>query len=290
MMAYYEMLCRDDVRFRTCHDAADVMPLGAAALGGTSFPIDRRMLARELGFANLAGNSMDAVSDRDYLVEFLSACAVVMMHVSRLAEELIVWSSPEFGFVEIDDAFATGSSIMPQKKNPDIAELARAKTARVYGNLMTLLGLMKSLPLAYNRDMQEDKPCVFDSVDTVKSTLRVFCGMVGSLTVYSDRMEQMCVSGFLNATDMADYLVKKGMPFRQAHDVVGKIVRHCLHEVTSLEDLSLERLRRFSSLFENDVFAALRIDSVVNARQIAGGTARSKVLQAIRKARRQLGI
>jgi argininosuccinate lyase len=248
------------------------------------------MLAKELGFDEISRNSMDAVADRDYLIEFLSACSTLMMHISRLSEELVIWSSPEFGFIELDDAFATGSSIMPQKKNPDVAELARAKTARVYGNLTTLLGLMKSLPLAYNRDLQEDKPCVFDSADIVKSTLRVFAPMVTTLTVFSDRMEEMGRSGFLNATDMADYLVGKGMPFRQAHEVVGKVVAHCLNELIALEDVSLERLRRFSPLFKKDIYEALRLDTIVNSRRIPGGTARPNVLRAIRKAKKELGI
>jgi argininosuccinate lyase len=290
MMAYYEMLRRDKARFGSCYRAANVMPLGSAALGGTSFPIDRDMLAKELGFDEISANSMDAVSDRDYLMEFLSACSILMTHVSRLSEEIVIWSSPEFGFIEIDDSYATGSSIMPQKKNPDIAELARAKTARVYGNLVTLLGLMKALPLAYNRDLQEDKPCVFDTADIVKSTMRVFAGMVATLTVYSERMEEMCLSGFLNATDMADYLAKKGMPFRQAHEVVGRIVTHCLKKVIVLENLSLDELHRFSPLFDEDVFDALRMEGIVNSRRVDGGTARSNVLRAIKKARRELGI
>ncbi len=290
MLAYYEMLGRDEDRFIECYNTANVMPLGSAALGGTSFPIDREMIARELGFAELSRNSIDAVADRDYLLEFLSACSMLMMHLSRLSEELVIWSSPEFRFIEIDDAFATGSSIMPQKKNPDVAELARAKTARVYGNLMTLLALMKGLPLAYNRDMQEDKPCVFDSVDVVVTTLRVFAPMMATLTVFSGRMEEMSRSGFLNATDMADYLVGKGVPFRKAHDVVGKIVTHCLGEVIPLEDVPLKKLKRFSPLFEEDVYDAIRLDNVVNARRIVGGTARPNVLRAIRKAKRELGI
>ncbi|MBI4830902.1 MAG: argininosuccinate lyase, partial [Candidatus Lindowbacteria bacterium] len=191
MLAYYEMLCRDETRFIDCYRSADVLPLGSAALAGTSFPIDRPMLAKELNFETISRNSMDAVADRDFLIEFLSACSILMTHISRLSEELIIWSSPEFGFIEFDDSFATGSSIMPQKKNPDAAELARAKTARVNGNLMILLGLMKGLPLTYNRDMQEDKPCVFDSADVVKNTLRVFAPMIKSLTIYDDRMEEM---------------------------------------------------------------------------------------------------
>ena len=290
MLAYYEMLRRDVERFHDCYRSADVMPLGSAALGGTTFPIDREFLARELGFEKISRNSMDAVSDRDYLIEFLSACSILMMHISRLSEELVIWSSPEFGFIEIDDAFTTGSSIMPQKKNPDVAELARAKTARAYGNLMTMLGLMKALPLTYNRDLQEDKPCVFDSADIVVTTLHVFAPMITGITVFSDRMEEMSQHGFLNATDMADYLVGKGMPFREAHEVVGKIVTHCLNELKTLEDVSLKRLRRFSPLFEDDVYDSLRLDKVINARRTIGGTARPNVLREIRKAKKTLGF
>lgn len=288
MLAYYEMLCRDEARFMDCYYAADVMPLGSGALAGTSFPIDRKKLAEELGFSRVSDNSMDAVSDRDYLLELLSACSILMMHISRLSEELVLWSSPEFGFIEIDDSFASGSSIMPQKKNPDIAELARAKTARVYGYLMTLLGIMKGLPLTYNRDLQEDKPCVFDSIDTVKSTLQTFAPMISTLTVYSDRMEAACTSGFVIATDLADYLVKKGMPFRQAHELVGKVVTYCLKEEITLEDVPLEKLRQFSPHFEEDVTDTLRLDKAVNSRRTVGGTARSNVLRAIKKAKKEL--
>lgn len=290
MMAYYEMLRRDEERFVACYHAADVLPLGSAALAGTSFPIDRKRLAEELKFDEVSRNSVDAVADRDYLIEFVSACSILMMHISRLSEELVIWSSPEFGFVEIDDSFATGSSIMPQKKNPDIAELARAKTARTYGNLMTLLGLMKGLPLAYNRDLQEDKPCVFDSIDTVKATLRVFAPMVRTLTVFGGRMEEVCRTGFLTATDLADYLARKGMPFRQAHEVVGKLVSHCLSEVAVLEDLPIETFKKFSPLIEKDVFQILRPEESVNSRRIPGGTARPNVLRDIRRAKKELEI
>jgi len=288
LLAYYEMLKRDIGRFRDCYRSADVMPLGSAALGGTSFPIDREQVARELGFDGVSRNSMDAVSDRDYLLEFLSACSILMMHMSRLSEELVIWSSPEFGFIEIDDSFTTGSSIMPQKKNPDIAELARAKTARAYGNLMTLLGIMKALPLAYNRDLQEDKPCVFDSADIVVTTLHVFTPMVAGITVFSDRMEEMSRLGFLNATDMADYLVAKGMPFRQAHAVVGKVVTHCLKQIIPLEDIPLERLKRFSPLFEEDIYNSLQLDKVLNSRCTSGGTARPNVIREIKRAKKEV--
>jgi len=290
MLAYYEMLARDAERFHDCCRSADVLPLGSAALGGTRFPIDREMLARDLGFEKISRNSMDAVADRDYLVEFLSACSILMMHISRLSEELVIWSSVEFGFIEIDDAFATGSSIMPQKKNPDVAELARAKTARVYGNLMTMLSLMKALPLAYNRDLQEDKPCIFDSADVVVTTLHVFAPMITGLTVFSGRMEEMSCLGFLNATDMADYLVGKGMPFRQAHEIVGKVVTHCMREAIHLEDVPLKKLRRFSPLFDEDIYDALRLDKVINSRRALGGTARPNVLREIKRAKKELGI
>jgi argininosuccinate lyase len=288
LLAYNEMLSRDERRFAQVYEAADVMPLGSAALAGTSYPIDRAFLAKELDFSRISANSIDAVSDRDYLIELLSACSTLMMHLSRLSEELIIWSTPEFGFVELDDAFTTGSSIMPQKKNPDIAELARAKTARVYGNLMTLLALMKALPLAYNRDLQEDKPCVFDSLDTVRDSLDVFAPMLESLTVNAGRMEAECKAGFLNATDLADYLVKKDMPFRQAHKVVGAIVTFCMQEDTTIEELALEKLREFSPLFEKDVYKALKLSAVINSRRIPGGTARPNVLRAIKKAEKEL--
>jgi len=288
MLAYYEMLDRDETRFVSCYMEADVMPLGSAALAGTSFPIDRATVAKELDFDAVFNNSMDAVSDRDYLIEFLSACSILMMHISRLSEELVIWSSPEFGFVELDDSFATGSSIMPQKKNPDVPEIARAKTARTYGNLTTLLTLMKGLPLTYNRDLQEDKPCVFDSADIVTNTLHVFARMMATLTVNGDRMEEVCRSGFLNATDLADYLVKKGMPFRQAHEIVGNLVTHCMQKGIALEDLSLDELRRFSPKFEKDAHKALRLSDVVNSRRSAGGAARSNVLRAIKKAKKRL--
>lgn len=290
LMAYNEMLLRDEERFSIAHEAADVMPLGSSALAGTGFPIDRVFLARELNFSQISANSIDAVSDRDYLIELLSACSILMMHLSRLSEELIVWSSPEFGFAEMDDAFTTGSSIMPQKKNPDIAELARAKTARVYGNLMTLLTLMKALPLAYNRDLQEDKPCVFDSIDVVKASLEIYAPVISTLTVKAGRMEQWCRAGFLNATDLADYLVGKDMPFRQAHKIVGKLVTYCLRKEKTLEDLPLEKLREFSPLFEKDVFKALSLSSSINSRRAPGGTSRSNVLRTIRKAKKELGM
>ena len=288
MLAYYEMLDRDEARFVSSYMEADVMPLGSAALAGTSFPIDRVMVAKELDFDAISNNSMDAVSDRDFLIEFLTACSILMMHISRLSEELVIWSSSEFGFVELDDSFATGSSIMPQKKNPDVPEIARAKTARTYGNLTTLLTLMKGLPLTYNRDLQEDKPCAFDSADIVLKTLHVFARMMATLTVNADRMEEVCQTGFLNATDLADYLVKKGMPFRRAHEVVGQVVTHCMQKEIALEDLSLEELRRFSPKFEKDAHKALRLRDVVNSRRSAGGAARSNVLRAIKKAKKRL--
>ncbi|RJP21708.1 MAG: argininosuccinate lyase [Candidatus Abyssobacteria bacterium SURF_5] len=290
LLAYNEMLVRDEERFLKAYEAADVMPLGSAALAGTSFQIDRQFLAKELNFAKLSNNSIDAVSDRDYLIELLSACATFMMHISRLSEELILWSSSEFGFVEMDDAFTTGSSIMPQKKNPDIAELARARTAKVYGNLMTLLCLMKGLPLAYNRDLQEDKPCVFDSVDIVRDTLDVFAPMIETLVVNAKRMEQECKAGFLNATDLADYLVKKDVPFRQAHAIVGKVVSFCIRENAAIEDLPLEKLQEFSPLFQKDVYKEISLAAVINSRRAPGGTARPNVLKAIRRAKKDLGM
>jgi argininosuccinate lyase len=288
-MAYFEMFQRDRNRFSELRRRADVMPLGSAALAGTSFPIDRDFLARELGFARVADNSMDAVSDRDCVVEFCAVAAICMMHVSRLAEELVLWSTSEFGFVELDDAFATGSSIMPHKRNPDIAELARGKTGRVYGNLVALLTMLKGLPLAYNRDLQEDKEPLFDTADTLKQTLGVMGPMLRTLTINRDRMEQACSEGFINATELADYLARKGVPFRKAHRLVGKIVLDCATEGRVLQELSLKELRKYSKEFEEDVAACLSLEFAVKNKESFGGTSPARVTQAIKKARRALG-
>ena len=288
LMAYDEMFRRDDERMADCFRRADVLPLGSAALAGTTFPIDMEYTARALGFSRVTRNSIDAVSDRDYLIEFNSAAAILMMHVSRLAEELILWSTSEFAFIEISDAFCTGSSIMPQKKNPDVPELMRGKSARVFGNLTALLTLTKALPLAYNRDLQEDKEPVFDTADTVLSTLRLLSRLLPEIRFKEERMRRMAVEGFTLATELADYLVGKGLPFRKAHHVVGQIVQHCIHHGNGLEDCSLDDLRGFSKLFEPDVFAFLNLETAVNRRQSPGGTASSRVEEAIARARDEI--
>jgi argininosuccinate lyase len=288
LMAYYEMFRRDCARFRDCLTRTDVMPLGSAALAGTTFPTDMEWTARELGFSTVVANSMDAVSDRDYLIEFCSASAILMMHVSRMAEELILWSSPEFDFIEISDAFCTGSSIMPQKKNPDVPELMRGKTGRVYGNLIALLTLTKGLPLAYNRDMQEDKQPVFDTVDTVLSTLRLLCKMLPEITINRQRMAAMAGHNFTLATDLADYLVTRGVPFRKAHHVVGQVVHYCIRNGKELSDCSLDEFRNFHKAFDEDVFPYLDISNVIDRRRSIGGTATSRVKEAIARARADL--
>ncbi len=273
LLAYYEMFERDRGRLEDCFRRVNVMPLGAGALAGTVLPIDRQFVARELGFESVCENSMDAVSDRDFAIEFLAACAQIMMHLSRLSEELVLWSSAEFGFITISDGFTTGSSIMPQKKNPDVAELTRGKTGRVYGNLTALLTLMKGLPLAYNRDMQEDKEPLFDSADTVTRSLAVYIEMLKGITVHKDVMRTAAEDGFITATDLADYLVKKGMPFRQAHEVVGRAVLRCLELRSGLSDLPLTEYKKLSSLVRDDVYAALSIEASVGRRTSQGGTA-----------------
>jgi argininosuccinate lyase len=288
LMAYCEMFSRDCGRFSDCYTRTDVMPLGSAALAGTTFPIDMEWTARELGFSSVSANSMDAVGDRDFLIEFNSASAILMMHVSRMAEELIIWSSPEFGFIEISDAFCTGSSIMPQKKNPDVPELMRGKTGRVYGNLFALLTLTKGLPLAYNRDMQEDKEPVFDTVDTVVSTLRLLCKMLPEIRINKERMAAMAGHNFTLATDLADYLVTRGVPFRKAHHVVGQVVNYCIRNGKELSDCSLEEFRNFHKAFDDDVFPYLDISNVIDRRRSIGGTATSRVKEAIARARADL--
>ncbi len=277
LMAYFWMLERDYGRFADALRRADVSPLGAGALAGTTFPIDREFTAAELGFAGVYPNSMDAVSDRDFIVEFVAAAAICQMHLSRLAEELVMWSSTEFGFVEMDDAYATGSSIMPQKKNPDVAELVRGKTGRIYGDLMALLTVLKGLPLAYHTDLQEDKEPLFDAVDTLKACLTVMTGMLATLKFNRERMAQAVRRDFSNATDMADYLVKKGMPFREAHEVVGKAVLYCVERGRYLADLTLEEFKGFSALFEDDIYQAIAPETCVNLRTSQGGTAPAEV-------------
>jgi argininosuccinate lyase len=284
LMAYYEMFTRDTERFSDCLERINVMPLGSAALAGTTYPIDRAYAAELLDFPRVSANSMDAVADRDFIIEFLAAASLCMIHFSRISEELILWSSSEFGFIELSDAFSTGSSIMPQKKNPDVPELVRGKTGRVVGDLVALLTLMKSLPMAYNRDMQEDKGPLFDAVDTVRAVIDIYAQMLPRITVKADAMGEAAEKGFLNATDMADYLVSKGMPFRKAHSVVGRAVAHALDRGKELHQLPLQDLQTFSSLFDNDIFHALETGQVVNRRVSAGGTALENVAAAIEAA------
>jgi argininosuccinate lyase len=277
LMAYYSMLQRDAERLMDSWKRINVLPLGAGALAGTTFPIDRQYVAELLKFDAVYTNSMDAVSDRDFIVEFLANSSLLMAHLSRLCEELILWMSNEFNFVELDDAFCTGSSIMPQKKNPDVAELVRGKTGRVYGNLIGLLTVLKGLPLAYNKDMQEDKEGMFDTVATLHGALALFAPMIRTMKVKKENMRQAVKEDFSNATDLADYLVGKGMPFRQAHEVVGRSVLYCIEQGKYLLDLSLEEYKQFSELFEEDIYAALDPQNVVNARNVLGGTAKNQV-------------
>ena len=284
-LAYFEMFQRDKERFREARRRINVMPLGAAALAGTPHPIDRDMTARELGFDAVSDNSMDAVSDRDYLIEFCSASSLVMMHLSRWSEELILWNSSAFGFIEIGDAFTTGSSIMPQKKNPDAAELVRGKTGRVYADLTALLVMMKGLPLTYNRDLQEDKEPVFHASDTVQLCLAVFAEMLGVIQVNTARMKQALEQGFMAATDLADYLVGKGIPFREAHHIVGEIVRHCIAHNTTLEALTLQELRRFCEAVDENVFQALSVETMLARRNQHGSVAPDRVREALCAAR-----
>ena len=281
MMAYFQMFLRDRTRFRAAYASADVMPLGSGALAGTTYPLNRARVAQLLDFSAITQNSLDGVSDRDYLLEYLSAASICMMHLSRFCEELILWNTGEFRFVEMDDAFATGSSIMPQKKNPDVAELIRGKTGRVYGDLMTLLTVMKGLPLAYNKDLQEDKEAFFDARDTLVKGLTVFTAMLRTVTFRKDVMARGASGGFTNATDCADYLVRKGVPFRDAHAVVGRLVAHCLNEDKALLDLSLEELRAFHPAFDADVFDDLSMIACVEKRRIPGAPAPDMVQQAI---------
>lgn len=288
VMTYYEMFSRDVERLQDALKRIDMSPLGAAALAGTTFPIDRRLVQQTLGFSRMYANSMDAVSDRDYILEFHSAASIVMMHLSRFCEELVLWSSAEFGFVELDDAYCTGSSIMPQKKNPDVAELIRGKTGRVYGNLMGLLTVMKGLPLTYNKDMQEDMEGMFDTVETLQGSLLTFSGMIRTLQVRKDRLAQVVKQDFSNATDLADYLVRKGLPFRQAHEIIGKMVLHCISHGKYLGDLSLDEYKDFSPLFDNDIFHAINPRTVVEARNVYGGTSSQQVERAISKAKRAI--
>ena len=273
LLAYFNMLQRDFRRLMGVWDGADMMPLGAGAIAGTTFPIDRFYVAEQLNFGKVYGNSMDAVSDRDYVIEFLSFASMLMMHLSRLSEEFCLWSSTEFGFIELDDGFATGSSMMPQKKNPDIAELVRGKTGRVYGHLQAMLVTAKGLPLTYNKDLQEDKEGLFDAIDTIKFSLAVYRDMILTMTVNVDKMQQAVSKDFSNATDLADYLVRKGLPFRQAHEVVGKCVAYAILNNKFLPEISIEEYKEFSDLFEADLLEALKPENCVAARKSYGGPA-----------------
>ena len=288
LLAYFQMLSRDFDRLAGVWERSDIMPLGAGALAGTTFPIDRRMVAEELKFAKIYENSMDAVSDRDYIVEFLSFASLLMVHLSRLSEELILWSSTEFSFIELDDAHCTGSSIMPQKKNPDVCELVRGKTGRVVGHLMAMLTTLKGLPMTYNKDMQEDKEGLFDTIDTLKFSLSVYAAMLKGMKLNAARMRQVLDDDFSNATDMADYLVRKGLPFREAHAVVGKAVRLAIETKRNLVELPLAELLSLSPLFEADILAALKIETCIEARNSEGGTAFAQVSSALEKCRLQL--
>lgn len=288
LMAYYEMLARDGQRFADCRKRVNRLPLGSAALAGTSFPIDRQMVAKELGFDGVCENSLDAVSDRDFAIEFCAAAALAMTHLSRFCEELIIWMNPRFAFVDLADRFCTGSSIMPQKKNPDVPELIRGKTGRVNGHLVALLTLMKGQPLAYNKDNQEDKEPLFDTVDTLVTSLRVFADMIGGIKVNAEAMRKAALEGFATATDLADYLVKKGLPFREAHEAVAQAVKFAEGRGCDLSDLKLAELQQFSSLVEKDVFAALTLEGSLKARSHIGGTAPARVKAAIAKARKTL--
>ncbi len=287
LLAYFEMLQRDIGRFNDCLKRTDVMPLGSGALAGVAYNMDREFLARELSFSQISQNSLDVVSDRDFVVEYEAAASICLMHLSRLAEEIILWSSAEFNFIELDEAYTTGSSIMPQKKNPDVAELVRGKTGRVYGRLMALLTTMKALPLSYNRDTQEDKEGFFDTVDTLLSTLEVFAGMVKTLRVNTQNMEQAAKQGYILATDLADYLVKKGVAFRTAHDVVGRLVSYAVEKGKSFNELSLTEYKEFSPLFGGDVYS-ITVESSIAARDVIGGTAPKQVEQALADAQKIL--
>ena len=290
LLAYAEMFNRDIERLRDCRKRVNRLPLGAAALAGTTFPIDRERVAKTLEFEEVCRNSLDAVSDRDFAIEFCADAALIMTHISRMSEELIIWMSPRVGFIDIADRFCTGSSIMPQKKNPDVPELARGKTGRVTGHLIGLLMLMKGQPLAYNKDNQEDKEPLFDTVDTVSDTLRIFADMVSAITVKPEMMRQAAFQGYATATDLADYLVKKGLPFRDAHEAVARAVRFCVEKGCDLSEMTLDQMRAFSDLIESDVMEILTLEGSVKARDHIGGTAPAQVKNAIANMRERLGL
>ena len=288
MMAYYEMFTRDFERFSEVLNRIDVMPLGSAALAGTTYAVDRKFVAKELGFKKVSANSLDSVSDRDFMIEFMAAAGICMMHFTRISEELILWASSEFKFIDMPDAFSTGSSIMPQKKNPDVPELVRGKFSRVAGHLVSLLTLMKSLPMAYNKDLQEDKEALFDTVDTLKACIHIYIQMMPKITPKKENMYSAATSGYLNATDLADYLAVKGMPFREAHHCSGKAVAYAIDQGKELDALTLEELQRFSDLISKDIFKALQARTVVDRRISVGGTATKNVKKAVAEAEKRL--
>ena len=290
LLAYVEMMLRDKERFLDAYKRINVMPLGSAALAGTNFPIDRKITAKLLGFPEISHNSMDAVADRDFAAEFCSASALTMMHLSRFCEEVVIWNSSEFGFIELSDSFTTGSSIMPQKKNPDAAELIRGKSGRVFGNLVSLLTLMKGLPLAYNKDLQEDKEPLFDTAETVKVCLTIFTDMMKSAKFIPIAQKELEASGFLTATDLADYLVLKGVPFREAHELTGKTVAFCLEKDKTLTDLSLAQLRKISKRFDEEVFDHIALQNSVDRKNIYGGTAKNQVRAQITRLTKKLKV
>ncbi|MBI2850422.1 MAG: argininosuccinate lyase [Chloroflexi bacterium] len=289
LLAYFEMLQRDTDRFIDCLERTDVLPLGSGAVAGVAYDTDREFLAQELGFSQISQNSMDAVSDRDFIIEYEAAASICMMHLSRLAEEIILWSSAEFDFIELDDAYSTGSSIMPQKKNPDIAELARGKTGRVYGNLLAMLTTMKGLPLSYNRDLQEDKEDFFDCVDTLLASLEVFTGMIATLRVKAENTEKAAGEGYILATDLADYLVKKGVAFRDAHGIVAKLVSYAIEKGKTFGELKLAEYKKFSGLFGNDIYS-VSVASSLAARNSPGGTSPKQVAAALARAKKTLNL
>lgn len=281
LLAYYQMFKRDKQRFSDCLDRMDYLPLGCGALAGTTYDTDRDYLAKELGFKGICPNAMDAVADRDFAVEFLSCCSITMMHLSRFCEELILWSSVEFSFIEIDDSFSTGSSIMPQKKNPDMAELIRGKTGRVYGDLISLLTIIKGLPLAYNKDLQEDKLPVFDAGDTLKASVGIFTEMIATMKINEQKMDHAAKYGYMNATDAADYLVTKGIPFRDCHEIIGGIVLHCITKGIAIEEMSMEEFKSFSDCFEEDIYEKIAVRSCIAAKKSVGSTSFDSVKKQI---------
>ena len=285
LLAYVEMFLRDSERFADGLERIDVLPLGSGALAGTTFPIDRLYVAKLLGFRRISKNSIDAVSDRDFLLEFLAAASILFVHLSRLADELVLWSSQEFGFIELPEGYCTGSSMMPQKKNPDVPELIRGKTGRVFGHLHALLTIMKGLPLAYNRDLQEDKLPLFDTVDTVKASVKMMSEIVAGMKVGRERMQRAVEDGFMNATDVADYLAERGVPFRDAHEITGRIVQFCLANNKRIDDLTVDEFKRFSAKFDKSIYDYLKVEAVVARRSALGGTARQNVLRRLKELR-----